>query len=102
MVSYTYDAADQLLELSGAVEVSYRYDGNGNLVDDGTSSYVYDPRNRMGSSTRGGATTSYAYSGDGRRIRSVAGNQTTTWGWDTTWPNAQLTTLSTDSPAART
>lgn len=72
-VDYKYDAMNRLLETSGALNETFRYDNRGNVIEkavDGkvTNTYVYDPTDSMVSarSTRGSAT--YEYNGLGHRV----------------------------------
>ncbi len=53
------------------------YDGNGNLISDGTFTYGYDAENRLVSASGAGLAASYAYDAQGRR-KSKTVNGTTT------------------------
>ncbi|SFJ69942.1 RHS repeat-associated core domain-containing protein [Halobacillus dabanensis] len=44
ITSYTYDEADQLTSVN---DVEYQYDSNGNLIYDGSKTYVYDGLNQL-------------------------------------------------------
>jgi YD repeat-containing protein len=49
--------------------VSYVYDANGNLLNDGANDYAYDPANRLSSVTSDqSAVSSYQYNGLGDRL----------------------------------
>jgi RHS repeat-associated protein len=52
--------------------IGWTYDNAGNLTNDGTTSYTYDPLNRL--PARG--STSFAYNGDGTLVRSGTTNYT--------------------------
>lgn len=54
--SHTYDNADQV--------VGWTYDDAGNLLDDGTRTYTWDPLHRLASTSDGTTTIDYAYDGD--------------------------------------
>jgi YD repeat-containing protein len=49
----------------GTTSAAFQYDANGNLISDGTNSYVYDAENRLVSAT-GGHTATLAYDPLGR------------------------------------
>jgi RHS repeat-associated protein len=59
-------------------DVAQSYDANGNLLEDGEKTYVYDARNRMQSVSAAAATLgSYTYHGNGqRRIKQTANGST--------------------------
>lgn len=70
-----YDLANRLTSWNGATATS---DNNGNLTNDGTFAYTYNPRNQLtlvkqGNQTRG----TFVYDGLGRRITRAVGNSTT-------------------------
>ena len=71
-----YDAADQV------VGAGHAYDGAGNLLADGTSTYSYDPLGRLASTIVGGSTTSYAYNGDNALAAKTVGGATTRYTLD--------------------
>jgi RHS repeat-associated protein/uncharacterized repeat protein (TIGR01451 family) len=73
-VSYTYDAANRLTDVDG---VTYTWDANGNLTNDGVRSYSYDHGNRLTEVTEGPLTTQFAYNGDGARTSQTVGGHTT-------------------------
>lgn len=49
---------------------AYTYDPNGNRRSDGVTTYVYDPQNRLASTTKGGVVTNYAYDAFGERVKA--------------------------------
>ena len=56
--SYTYDIANRLTNVNG---VTYTWDDNGNLLDDGVNSYAYNSANRLATLTSPSASIQYAY-----------------------------------------
>ena len=72
-----YDAADQV------TSAGYGYDGAGNLLTDGTSTYTYDPLGRLAGTVVGGSTTAYAYNGDNTLATKTVGRATTRYTLDT-------------------
>ena len=71
---YIYDAANRLTSVDG---VSYTWDNNGNLINDGTSAYTYDYNNKLVGLIQGTNTYSYAYTGLGDRIQQIVNGVTT-------------------------
>ncbi len=67
VASATYDAANEQTQFAGAV---LQYDANGNLTNDGTNTYVWDARNRLGTIS-GGVTATFSYDALGRRTSKV-------------------------------
>jgi RHS repeat-associated protein len=59
--------------------VSYTWDYNGNLLDDGVRTYEYDYGNRLVQVVSGTLTTTFTYNGDGHRVAKVENGQTTTY-----------------------
>jgi RHS repeat-associated protein len=57
----------------------YAYDSNGNLLDDGTSTLVYDAENRITTAQNGSASGTYSYDGNSLRVKKVAGSTTTVY-----------------------
>ena len=45
--TYTTNNLNQYLSLSGAINTSYTYDYNGNIISDGVKSFEYDYKNRL-------------------------------------------------------
>jgi RHS repeat-associated protein len=62
--SYTPNALNQYADVGGA---TYVYDGNGNLVSDGVSTYLHDAESRLVQATTPSHVASYAYDAFGRR-----------------------------------
>ena len=75
--SATYNADNQLTQW-GSTTMSY--DLNGNTLNDGTNSYVWDARNRLVSANSGGAM--FAYDPLGRRISKTLLSTTTGFLYD--------------------
>jgi RHS repeat-associated protein len=68
----THNDVNEILTISGSP--SPTYDGNGNLLDDGTYAYRYDVENRVVSITQDSDSAivgQYAYDAFGRRITSL-------------------------------
>ncbi|HET9082145.1 MAG TPA: LamG-like jellyroll fold domain-containing protein, partial [Trebonia sp.] len=60
--TYTYDQAGRLTSWNnGTATVSYGYDNNGNLTQNGTATYTYDARDEL----TGNGTASYTYTARG-------------------------------------
>ncbi len=64
------------------ISVTYTWDNNGNLLNDGSALYRYDPANRLISTTLGGATSLFNYTGDGARLKQVVNSVVTTYTQD--------------------
>jgi RHS repeat-associated protein len=79
--------------------VIYSWDNNGNLINDGVSSYTYDAANPQGGRRRlatlndGTGTSSYTYNGLGDRLAQTVGGVTTNYTLDL---NTGLTQVLTD------
>ena len=78
VASATYDPANEQTAFAG---VTLQYDANGNLTNDGTSTYVWDARNRL-VGISGGATASFSYDPLGRRVSKTIGGVTTQFAYD--------------------
>ncbi len=74
--SYTYDSANRLTSVGG---VSYTWDANGNLLNDGTNTYTYDSANRLTAVSGKQEAVSYTYDGLGNRLEQVVNGNTTTY-----------------------
>ncbi|MCP5014177.1 MAG: RHS repeat-associated core domain-containing protein, partial [Ketobacter sp.] len=93
VATYTYDAADRLTEISNQSSViSYQYDANGNLLNDGQYSYSYDSANRLSQLNDGISNVAYTYNGDGVRVAQVADGIRTDYVQDVALPLPQLLT----------
>jgi RHS repeat-associated protein len=57
-----------LVEVDG---VEYTWDANGNLLDDGVSTYTYDHANQLTSVVQGSNTYTFAYNGLGNRLQQT-------------------------------
>ncbi len=70
-------SANSLNQYSSVGAQAYTYDGNGNLTNDGTNTYVYDVENRLTSAICPLTSATYTYDGFGRRIaKTVDGTKT--------------------------
>ncbi|MBN1453160.1 MAG: RHS repeat-associated core domain-containing protein, partial [Anaerolineales bacterium] len=78
-VNYAYDIANRLIDVDG---VTYTWDDNGNLLNDGVNSYTYDYANRLVAMSNQQSTFSYAYNGLGDRLQETANGVTTTFTMD--------------------
>jgi RHS repeat-associated protein len=77
--SATYDAANRLTAWGS--NSSFSYDASGNLLGDGTNTYVWDARNQL-SSISGGTTASFQYDPPGRRVSKTTAGVTTGFVYD--------------------
>jgi len=64
---HIYNAANQV--------AGWSYDETGNLLDDGTSQYSYDPMGWLMMPTGGGQTRSYTYDADGTLATQTTGGE---------------------------
>jgi RHS repeat-associated protein len=79
--TYTYDAANQLTAVDGQV---YTYDVNGNLIDNGEYTFLYNDDNRLVEVKDATNTTiaTYTYDHQGRRISKTTSSGTTYYHYD--------------------
>jgi RHS repeat-associated protein len=77
--TYTYDDANRLTSVNG---VTYTWDNNGNLLNDGAKTYIYDSANRLTTVNGPSSTVHFAYNGMGDRLQETANGQTTTFTMD--------------------
>ena len=77
--NYMYDDANRLTSVNG---VTYTWDDNGNLLNDGVNAYTYDSANRLKSVSNQSTVTSYQYNGLGDRLRETVNGVTTTFTMD--------------------
>jgi RHS repeat-associated protein len=71
--SYVYDDANRLTSVNG---ITYTWDNNGNLLNDGVNNYDYDSANRLTSLTQSGNTYTFSYNGLGDRLTQNGINYT--------------------------
>ena len=64
--NYVYDNANRLASVNG---VTYTFDANGNLLNDGVNAYSYDSANRLRSVSNQSTVSSYQYNGLGDRLQ---------------------------------
>ena len=70
--TYNYDHANRLTDVNG---VTYTWDANGNLLNDGVNTYVYDSANRLKSVSNQSSVSGFKYNGLGDRLsQTVNGN----------------------------
>jgi YD repeat-containing protein len=79
VTTYQYDAANRLTNAAG---VTYTWDNNGNLINDGSSIYRYDSANRLISTTLNSTTSLFNYNGDGVRLKQIVAGVMTTYTQD--------------------
>jgi YD repeat-containing protein len=72
---------------------TYQWDNNGNLLNDGTSTYAYDAANRLVSVSNQSSVSSYQYNGLGDRLSQTVDSVTTNYVLDL---NAGLTQVLAD------
>ncbi len=72
--------------MTNAGGVAYTWDSNGNLINDGSATYLYDRANRLISATVGGSTSLYAYNGDGARLKQIVAGVVTAYTQDIASP----------------
>ena len=65
---------------SSGVTKNYTYDAAGNVINDGTHSYVYDGANRLVSMDSGAAQ--YSYDQNNRRYKKTVGSSVTHYVWE--------------------
>ncbi|WP_244953579.1 RHS repeat-associated core domain-containing protein [Xanthomonas axonopodis] len=79
----TNNAFDDNNRQTQANGVAMSYDDNGNLLNDGSRSYVWDDRDRLSQITQGGTViASYSYDALGRRTAKTEGGATTQYLYD--------------------
>lgn len=86
LASATYDDGNQISSWGGTAFV---YDDNGNLVDDGVNTYVWNARNEL-ASIAGTAGASFEYDGVGRRRERTIGTVSRQFLYDGTNPVQEL------------
>ena len=84
VTNYTYDSDDRLLTAGSA---TFTYDNNGNRLTEsgssGTTTYSYDPSNRLLSVVSPSGTSSFTYDGDGNRVTQTVPSGTYSYVNDT-------------------
>jgi len=68
---YTPNGLNQYASVAGT---TFSYDGNGNLISDGTNTFAYDAENKLTSATTGGVTTTLTYDPLGRLYQVSKGS----------------------------
>ena len=92
--SYQYDDANRLTSVNG---VTYTWDANGNLLNDGVNAYTYDSANRLKLASNQSTVSSYGYNGLGDRLSQIVNGVTTNYTLDL---NAGLTQVLNDGTNA--
>jgi YD repeat-containing protein len=67
-IVYVYDDANRLSRVNGQ---PYTWDNNGNLLNDGVTTYAYDAANRLLATSSLSLTTNYTYNGLGDRVQQA-------------------------------
>ncbi len=90
---FVYNGANQIecidADASGVcdgTEFVYQYDAYGNLLSDGSSTYIYDAALQLSSVITGEGATTYQYNGDGDRVAQTVNGVQTTYVIDTATP----------------
>ncbi len=63
--NYVYDAANRLTSVDS---VTYTWDNNGNLLNDGTNTYSYNPANQLTAMSGPFGSSTFSYNGLGDRL----------------------------------
>jgi RHS repeat-associated protein len=81
VTSYQYDNANRLTSVNNTLtgSVSYTWDNNGNLLNDGVNTYTYNSANRLISVSNQSTVSSYQYNGMGDRLQQTVNGNTTTY-----------------------
>jgi RHS repeat-associated protein len=79
MNNYVYDIANRLIEVDG---VSYTWDANGNLLNDGMRTYTYNHANRLTGVAQGDDNYTFAYNGLGDRLQQAVNGVPTNYSLD--------------------
>ena len=74
----TFNAANEMTSFNGTPQT---YDANGNLANDGTSTYNWDARNHL-TAIAGPNAASFAYDADGRRAQKTVNSTSTQFLYD--------------------
>ncbi|MCF7223105.1 RHS repeat-associated core domain-containing protein [Marilutibacter chinensis] len=70
----TETASNRLMNLSGGRNLALQYDGNGNIIQEGSfRTYTYDAFNRLDTVTKGGVKTTYVFNALGQRVYKTQG-----------------------------
>jgi RHS repeat-associated protein len=88
--SATYDAANRQTTFGSQ---ALTYDRNGNLADDGTTTYTWDARDRLTALFTRGTTASFVYDAQGRRLAKTLNGTTTRYLYDGVDVVTELTDL---------
>ena len=82
----TFNAANEMTSFNGTPQT---YDANGNLANDGTSTYNWDARNHL-TAIAGPNAASFAYDADGRRAQKTVNSTSTQFLYDGMNPVQEL------------
>lgn len=73
--TYETNSMNAYTRITGGQTATLRYDGNGNLLTDGVSTFVYDFENRLQSATKNSQSIGYQYDALKRRVSKTVGGQ---------------------------
>ena len=79
-ITYTYDAADRLLNISDGT--TFTWDTNGNQLSKGSTNYTYDTANRLIQVANGTAVVQFTYDGDSKRTSKTVDGTSTSYLYD--------------------
>jgi len=79
-ITYTYDLADRLLNISDGT--TFTWDGNGNQLSKGSTNYTYDTANRLTQVANSVTTVQFTYDGDGKRTSKTVNGTSTSYFYD--------------------
>ena len=83
--TYTYAVGTNgIKEVTGGENPkTFTYDDNGNIISDGTLTFIYDARNQIKEVKKGEVSVAtYTYNGLGQRVKKVVGDLTTVYHYD--------------------
>lgn len=80
-VTAAYDVANELTTFNNPTP-NLTYDANGNLTNDGTKTYIWNPRNQLVAISGGGVTASFVYDAVGRRVSKTINGARTDYQYD--------------------
>jgi len=80
ILTYTYDTADRLLNISDGT--IFTWDANGNQLSKGSTTYAYDTANRLTQVAAGATVVQFTYDGDGKRTSKTVDGATTNYTYD--------------------
>ncbi len=79
--NYTTNSVNQYVNIADSLFVNPNYDGNGNMLFDGSHNYQYDTENHL-VAVDGGSTALYKHDALGRRVQKVTSSATINYYYD--------------------